>query len=194
MPRTAGQWFNPADFPATPANGQWGNAGRGIIEGPGYVLFNLGLQKTVRLERAGSLQLVASFQNVLNPCEPRRTIRWRQVPCLDRWSSITPMAAPITATSIFPPAGSPRTGQFGLRWDVLSSSVLALAHRSVTCIIHCEEIQAHYESPCIDIAGVWNPVRASSGTRLKNQHSSPPVARTGQGDAGFPRHGCVAHY
>jgi hypothetical protein len=65
MPQTAGEWFNPADF-GTPASGQWGNAGRGIIEGPGYVLLNLGLQKTVRLERAGSLQLVASFQNVLN--------------------------------------------------------------------------------------------------------------------------------
>jgi hypothetical protein len=35
----------------------------GVIWGPGYVLFNPGLQKMVRLERGGPPQLVASFQN-----------------------------------------------------------------------------------------------------------------------------------
>ena len=44
----------------------FGNAGRGTIEGPGYVLFNAGLQKAVRLERLGRIIFTASFQNVLN--------------------------------------------------------------------------------------------------------------------------------
>ena len=66
MPRTVNQWFDPAAF-ATPANGSWGNAGRGIIEGPGYVLFNLGLQKT---RAAGEIGRCSSwwrrFNNILN--------------------------------------------------------------------------------------------------------------------------------
>src|SRR5262249_45808491 len=65
MPKSLNGWFNPAAF-TTPANGNWGNAGRGIIEGPGYVLLNIGLQKTVKLERFGELQLVGSFANALN--------------------------------------------------------------------------------------------------------------------------------
>ena len=44
LPHTVNQWFDPSVF-TTPANGNFGNAGRGIIEGPGFVLLNLGLQK-----------------------------------------------------------------------------------------------------------------------------------------------------
>jgi len=33
MPRTQAQWFDRTAFVA-PASGQWGNAGRGILEGP----------------------------------------------------------------------------------------------------------------------------------------------------------------
>src|ERR1041384_8068168 len=65
MPRTLSPWFDPSVF-AVPANGSWGNAGRGILEGPGYVLFNLGLQKSIRLERLGALEFVASFANLVN--------------------------------------------------------------------------------------------------------------------------------
>ncbi len=65
LPHTANQWFDPSVF-TTPANGNFGNAGRGIIEGPGFVLLNLGLQKSVHLEKIGTLQFVASFQNALN--------------------------------------------------------------------------------------------------------------------------------
>jgi Carboxypeptidase regulatory-like domain/TonB dependent receptor len=115
MPRTAGEWFNPADF-GTPASGQWGNAGRGIIEGPGYVLFNLGLQKTVRLERAGSIQAVASFQNVLNHVNLGEPSGGGS-PLPGQVVVNNANGGAITATAIFPPAGSPRTGQLGLRWN-----------------------------------------------------------------------------
>ena len=115
MPRTAAEWFDPAAF-GTPANGQWGNAGRGIIEGPGYVLFNSGLQKTVHTERFGSLQVVVSFQNVLNhPNLGEPTGGGSPLPGQTVVNNAN--GGKITATAIFPPAGSARTGQVGVRWN-----------------------------------------------------------------------------
>jgi hypothetical protein len=115
MPKTLNQWFDPNAF-GTPANGQWGNAGRGIIEGPGYILFNAGLQKTVRLERYGSLQVVMSFQNIMNhPNFGEPTGGGSPLPGQTVVNNAN--GGKITATAIFPPAGSPRTGQVGVRWS-----------------------------------------------------------------------------
>ena len=41
---TVDLWFNPADFVAPPAN-TYGNAGRGILYGPGHVNFDTSLSK-----------------------------------------------------------------------------------------------------------------------------------------------------
>ncbi len=115
VPKTLSPWFDPTVF-TTPASGHWGNAGRGIIQGPGYVLFNLGLQKTVRLEKLGAIEVVASFQNILNhpnfgeptgggsPQQGQTTVN-------------NANGGRITSTHIFPPAGGARTGQLGLRWS-----------------------------------------------------------------------------
>ena len=92
---------------AVPANGTFGNAGHGIIEGPGYMILNLGLSKSVNFERFGRVQAIASFQNILNHTnfgEPNMTV--------DASSG-----GVITSTHIFPAAGSPRTGEVGLRWS-----------------------------------------------------------------------------
>jgi hypothetical protein len=113
-PSTHSPWFDPSVF-TTPSSGQWGNAGRGIIEGPGYVLFNTGLQKKVRLERS-SFVIVASFTNVLNHLnlgEPTAG----GTPLGGQTIVNNANAGRITGTHIFPPAGSPRTGQLGLRWN-----------------------------------------------------------------------------
>jgi hypothetical protein len=115
MPRTVNEWFDPAAF-GTPANGVWGNAGRGIIEGPGYVLFNLGLQKTVRLEKLGALELVASFTNVLNHTNLGEPSGGGS-PLPGQVTVNNVNGGKITATHIFPPAGNPRTGQLGVRWS-----------------------------------------------------------------------------
>lgn len=107
-------WFDSAVF-TTPAAGQWGNAGRGIIEGPGYVLFSSGLQKKVRLERM-SFVVVASFTNVLNHLnlgEP--TAGGTPLPGVTIVNNTN--AGRITGSHIFPPAGAPRTGQIGIRWN-----------------------------------------------------------------------------
>jgi len=106
MPRALDTWYDKSAFDF-PANGKWGNAGRGIIEGPGYWIFNFGFSKSVRLEKIGSLQFTASFQNLFNH------FNWG-----DPVMTVTDSrAGRITSNAIFPPAGSARTGQLGLRWS-----------------------------------------------------------------------------
>lgn len=107
-PKSVDQWFDRSAFVVPPAgSGRFGNAGRNLIEGPGYVLLNLGLSKDFRFEKIGSLQFISSFQNVINHenlGEPNTVIN-------------NANGGKITSTHIFPPAGSPRTGQLGLRWN-----------------------------------------------------------------------------
>jgi hypothetical protein len=114
LPHTVSQWFDPSVF-TTPASGNFGNAGRGIIQGPGYALLNIGLQKTVRVEKLGMLQLVVSFNNALNHTnlgEPSGGGGGATGVVVNNANG-----GKITATHIFPPAGSARTGQVGLRWN-----------------------------------------------------------------------------
>jgi hypothetical protein len=114
-PKSQSPWFDPSVF-TTPASGQWGNAGRGIIQGPGYVLFNAGLQKKVRMERFGAVVVVASFTNVVNHLnlgEPTAG----GTPLGGQTIVNNANAGRITGSNIFPPAGSPRTGQLGVRWN-----------------------------------------------------------------------------
>ena len=59
------QWFNTAAF-SMPAFGTFGNAGRNILEGPGYQNVNLALLKLVPLRGRTSLQLRAEAFNLLN--------------------------------------------------------------------------------------------------------------------------------
>jgi hypothetical protein len=113
-PRSINGWFDPSVF-TTPANGLWGNAGRGIIQGPGYVLWNLGVQKSVHFEKAGLLQFTASFQNVLNHVNLGEPSGGGS-PLPGQVVVNNANGGKVTATHIFPPAGSPRTGQLGIRW------------------------------------------------------------------------------
>src|SRR5262249_49774000 len=62
-------WFNPAAFrqldPATEV-GQFGNAGRHIVQGPGYQQWAFSALKTFRFAEAKSLQFRAEFFNLFN--------------------------------------------------------------------------------------------------------------------------------
>jgi hypothetical protein len=114
LPHTVNQWFDPSVF-TTPAAGNFGNAGRGIIEGPGYVLLNLGVQKSVHFEKVGLLQFTASFQNALNHLnlgEPSGGGGGATGLVVNNANG-----GKITSSHIFPPAGSARTGQLGIRWN-----------------------------------------------------------------------------
>ena len=107
-PGNANQWFDRAGFAAPPANaGRFGNAGRNTIVGPGWILFNAGLTKSFRFEKFGEVQFISTFQNVMNHVnlgEPNLVAN-------------NVNGGKITSTAVFPPAGSPRTGQLGFRWN-----------------------------------------------------------------------------
>ena len=71
------------------------------------MIFNAGLAKNIRFEKAGQVQLGISFQNVLNHVnlgQSGTTIN-------------SASAGVITSTHPFPPAGTARTGQANLRWS-----------------------------------------------------------------------------
>jgi hypothetical protein len=60
-----GQWFNTAAFVA-PATGQFGDARRNSIEGPGSLLFDMALTKVFSLREGRVLEFRASASNVFN--------------------------------------------------------------------------------------------------------------------------------
>jgi hypothetical protein len=60
-----GQWFNTSAFTAPPT-GQYGNAGRNIIIGPGTILFNMSMAKTFPFKETKSLEFRLTANNVFN--------------------------------------------------------------------------------------------------------------------------------
>jgi len=64
---TPGDWFDINAFVATPAGaGRVGNAGVGILEGPGTVTVAGGLAKEFPIREFGKLRFEASFTNLFN--------------------------------------------------------------------------------------------------------------------------------
>jgi hypothetical protein len=63
--RTVERWFNVNDF-VVPAQYTFGNAGRSILDGPGFVNFDLGFNKRVRLSEQLTLEFRSEFFNALN--------------------------------------------------------------------------------------------------------------------------------
>jgi trimeric autotransporter adhesin len=59
------EWFNTAAFVA-PLPGNFGNAGRNSIEGPGSINFNMAFSKTIQVKEMQSLELRISATNVFN--------------------------------------------------------------------------------------------------------------------------------
>jgi hypothetical protein len=64
-PKTVKQWFNTAAF-AAPAAGFFGNAGPGIIRGPGIVNFDMALYKSFPVAEHRAFQFRAEVFNVFN--------------------------------------------------------------------------------------------------------------------------------
>ena len=61
------QYFNPAAFAPTPAGaGRFGNAGVGILQGPGTSTASLGLAKSFNLTERMKVRFESTFTNVLN--------------------------------------------------------------------------------------------------------------------------------
>ena len=59
------RWFNTAAF-VTPTSGQFGNARRNIIIGPGTHVFDMAFTKIIPLKESRMLEVRAQFSNIFN--------------------------------------------------------------------------------------------------------------------------------
>ena len=101
-------YFNLAAFAPTPVGaGRFGNAGVGILEGPGTATVNLGLAKVFSVRERLKLRFEATFTNVLNHTNfaPPSTQ-------IDNTTTFGVLSAAQTAEN-----GGNRTGQLALRLD-----------------------------------------------------------------------------
>ena len=100
------RWFDPKAFgPAPPANGTFGNVGRGSLIGPGLTTFDTSLFKRVSLNERWSVQFRAEAFNVFNHsnfAEPNAVVF--------TGNNISPSAGVITGT-----ATTSRQIQFALK-------------------------------------------------------------------------------
>jgi hypothetical protein len=106
--RTSNNYFNLAAFAPTPAGAaRIGNAGVGILEGPGTIAVNGGLSKVFSLREKASMRFEATFTNALNH------------------TNFAPPATNVSSPGTFGALqsaqtaeyGGNRTGQLGLRLD-----------------------------------------------------------------------------
>lgn len=106
--RGHGQYFNVAAFAPTPAGaGRFGDAGVGILQGPGTATVSLGLAKNFAITERMKFRFESTFTNVLNHTNfaPPATQ-------IDNTATFGVLSAPQTAEN----AGN-RTGQAALRLD-----------------------------------------------------------------------------
>jgi hypothetical protein len=100
------QYFNLAAFaPTPPGAGRFGNAGVGILQGPGTIAASLGLAKVFRVTEAVRMRFESTFTNVFNHTNFAPPATQIDVP-----STFGVLSAPQTAEN----AGN-RTGQVALR-------------------------------------------------------------------------------
>jgi outer membrane receptor protein involved in Fe transport len=99
-PQTVAQWFNPAAFTAVPS-GSFGNAGRNILRGPGWITFDMSVQRRIQFTDRANVTVRADIFNVFNRANfglPAANI-----------------SAPTTVGVISSLAGDPRVMQLSLR-------------------------------------------------------------------------------
>jgi hypothetical protein len=102
------QYFNLAAFSPTPqGSGRFGNAGVGILQGPGTAAMSLGLAKAFKVTEGVKIRFESTFTNVLN--HPNFAPPATQI---DNTGTFGVLSAPQTAEN----AGN-RTGQLALRVD-----------------------------------------------------------------------------
>jgi hypothetical protein len=106
--RTASNYFNINAFAPTPAGAaRIGNAGVGILEGPGTVAVSAGLAKSMAIRENMHLRFEATFTNLLN--------HTNYAPPATNWSSPSTFGI-LNAQQTAENAGN-RTGQVALRFE-----------------------------------------------------------------------------
>jgi hypothetical protein len=99
-PKTVQQWFNVADFAAPPA-GYFGNAGTGIILGPGLIDFDMALYKDFHITERHAIEFRGELFNIFNhPNFTTLSLNYG-----------TPNFGQVTA------AADPRIAEFALRYQ-----------------------------------------------------------------------------
>jgi hypothetical protein len=70
-PHNTAQWFNKSCFAATPQGAvRPGNAGRGVVRGPGFANWDFALVKNLPISEKYSLDLRGEALNILNHANP----------------------------------------------------------------------------------------------------------------------------
>jgi len=109
------QYFNPAAFSITPTGaGRFGNAGVGILQGPGTEAVSLGLAKVYKASETVRVRFESTFTNVLNHTNfaPPSVLQIASTPDATAAGGFGALSAPQTSEN----AGN-RTGQVALRVD-----------------------------------------------------------------------------
>jgi hypothetical protein len=114
--RSAAEWINPAAF-ALPA-GEFGDAPRNLLRGPGTWQIDIGTAKTIALKESGQLEFRAEFYNIFNHPQlgqPESTFNPSNT---TGFGSIintvnTSIVSPITPVG----SGTPREMQFAVRLE-----------------------------------------------------------------------------
>lgn len=114
--RSRANYFNPAAFVQTPANaGRFGNAGVGILEGPGTEAVSLGLGKVFTLTERTRIRFESTFTNVLNRTNFAPPSSLQVIPGANGVNTNQAFGA-LSSAQTAENAGN-RTGQVALRLD-----------------------------------------------------------------------------
>ena len=113
--RTLSEWFNTASFVSIPlkgplANGEWGDSGRNILQGPGTKDSDFSVFKNIHLSESKTLQLRSEFFNLFNTPQFNNPSATAPMPA----AGSTALMPNITAGSAYgtiSSAGSPQTFQ-----------------------------------------------------------------------------------
>ena len=113
--RTISQWFDTSAFVSIPltgtlANGQWGNSGRNIIQGPGTKNIDFSVFKNFRVAESKTLQFRAEFFNLFNTPQFNNPSATAPPPSATA-TTLVPSIAPGSAYGTISSAGSPTTFQ-----------------------------------------------------------------------------------
>ncbi|HEX3438639.1 MAG TPA: TonB-dependent receptor, partial [Pseudacidobacterium sp.] len=106
--RGVNNWLNPAAF-TTPANGQWGNAERNAVRGPGFAQADMGMQKQFHIREQMAFMFRADFFNIFNYDQIGNPAA--------KWTASSGTFGQITSAFTTNPVGTgtPRQMQFSLR-------------------------------------------------------------------------------
>jgi len=113
--RTLEEWFNTSEFVSIPlsgplANGQWGDSGRNILQGPGTKNIDFSIFKNFRLAESKNLQIRGEFFNLFNTPQFNNPGAVAPTPATGS-TVLVPNLASSPAFGTISSAGSPTTFQ-----------------------------------------------------------------------------------